>query len=182
MSTASVPTLPEFAIVVAADEALGIGKEGALPWRLPGELAYFKRITSSAAEGRQNAVLMGRKTYASIAPKYRPLAHRLNVVLSRDPHHSEPGTLGAHSLEHALSQLAQRNDIDRVFVIGGGELYQSALAHPRCQRVYLTRVHARFDCDTWLPAFESGFSLLRSDGPHHEGDLSYTFEVYERAD
>ena len=93
----------EFALVVAADERDGIGQAGKLPWRLPGELAYFKRLTSAAAEGKQNAVIMGRKTFASIAPKYRPLAGRVNVVLSRATDFVAEGALVAASLDAAYT-------------------------------------------------------------------------------
>lgn len=171
----------DFALVVAADEALGIGRAGGLPWRLPGEMAYFKRLTTGARDGLQNAVIMGRKTFDSIAPKFRPLAGRLNVVLSRDPAYRAEGALTADSLEAALALLDARDDVDRVFVIGGGELYRRALPSPRCRAVYLTRIHARFACDTFLPALDAAFSLSERDGPHREGDLTYTFELHTRA-
>jgi dihydrofolate reductase len=173
------PMSVDFAIVVAADEARGIGRAGALPWRLPGEMAYFKRITTEAAAAKQNAVIMGRRTFDSIAPKFRPLAGRTNVVLSRDPDHRPAGALRAGSLDEALALVAGDPLLDRCFVIGGGALYADALVHPRCTRVYLTRVHARFDCDVFLPAFEARFRRVAADGPHREGALSYTFEIYD---
>jgi dihydrofolate reductase len=169
-----------FSVVVAADSARGIGKEGGLPWRLPGEMAYFKRVTTTAAPGKRNAVVMGRTTYLSIAPKFRPLSNRLNLVLSRNPAFSELGVRTETSLDAALTWLATREDVDQVFVIGGASVYDEALAHPCCERVYLTRVHATFPCDTFLAPFEDRFRKVREDGPHREADLSYTFEVYER--
>lgn len=163
-------------LVVAADEAGGIGKDGKLPWRLPGEMAYFKRLTSEARPGLRNAVLMGRKTYESIAPKFRPLAGRLNLVLTRGAWAAE-GATALHSLDEAI---AATTDVDHLFVIGGGEIYRQALAHPACARVYLTRVFGRFDCDTFLPSLD-GFARTGSDGPHAERGLSYSFEVWERS-
>lgn len=168
-------------LVVAADEARGIGKDGKLPWRLREELLYFKRLTSTASPGKENAVLMGRKTYESIAPKFRPLAGRRNLVLSRSPSFAADGAERVGSLDEALARVADDPSIEHVFVIGGGELYRQALAHPACARVYLTRVHARFDCDTTLPAFEADYVLVHRDGPQHEGALSYDYEVWERA-
>jgi dihydrofolate reductase len=173
--------LPGFAIVVAADDGLGIGRDGKLPWRLPGEMAYFKRVTSEAPAGRSNAVIMGRKTYESIAPKFRPLAHRINIVLSRDPAYAAPGALTASSLDDALALADDQPSCARSFVVGGGEVYRQALLHPRCSEVFLTRVHARFDCDAHLPPIAHAFRRVASDGPHREGELSYTFEVYERS-
>jgi dihydrofolate reductase len=168
-----------FAIVVAADAHGGIGQGGTLPWRLPGELSYFKRLTSAAPTGQRNAVVMGRKTYASVAPKFRPLAGRLNVVLSRDPAHRVEGALAARSLDEALAHTDADAEVAQVFVIGGGAVYRDALSHPRCGRVYLTRVHASFACDTFLAPLSPRFTLAASDGPHQEGALTYTFEVHE---
>ena len=73
-----------YQLVVAATRKLGIGKAGKMPWKLPGDMAYFKELTSKTAEsGMQNAVIMGRKTWESIPPKFRPLPNRVNVVLTR---------------------------------------------------------------------------------------------------
>lgn len=73
-----------FQLVVAATRKLGIGKNGSMPWKLPGDMAYFKEITSKTADSaKQNAVVMGRKTWESIPPKFRPLPGRINVVLTR---------------------------------------------------------------------------------------------------
>ncbi len=191
-----------FAIVVAADEAGGIGRAGRLPWRLPGEMAHFRRLTTEARPGLQNAVIMGRKTFASLPPKFRPLPNRLNVVLSRAPGDPPPGALAASSLDAALALLDARADVDQLFVIGGAEVYGAALAHPRCTLVYLTRVHARFDCDTFLSPLDASFRLVAASASaseqnlaagagaseqnlqrmtsEREGTISYTFELYER--
>jgi len=171
---------PAFAIVVAADEEGGIGNEGKLPWRLSREMAFFKRLTSEAPPGRQNAVVMGRKTFESIAPKFRPLAQRINVVLSRDPGYRPEGARSATSLEHALELLTETSELGSIFVIGGGQLYRTALSDARCTRVHLTRVHASFRCDTRLPALPSDFGRVGLDGPHEEAGVSYTFETYQR--
>lgn len=170
-----------FAIVVAADEARGIGRNGKLPWRLPRELAHFRRLTSGAPGGHQNAVIMGRKTFESIPAAQRPLPDRLNIVLSRELGYAPEGALHASSLDLALAEVADRPRIDQIFVIGGGELFRAALEHPRCTRVYLTLVHASFVCDTHLPPLRPSFRRVESDGPHTEDDLSYTYETYERA-
>ena len=168
-----------FALVVAADEALGIGRAGGLPWRLPGELAHFRRVTTEAPSGQQNAVVMGRKTYDSIAPKFRPLRGRVNVVLSRTP--GFEAELVAPSLPSALQLLEGRSDIARVFVIGGAQIYAQALEHPACAEVVFTQVHAKFDCDTHLPDFRTQFTRVESDGPHEENGTSYTFERWRRS-
>lgn len=172
--------LPAFSIVVAADQANGIGKGGKLPWRLSAEMAYFKRLTTEAPPGRRNAVVMGRKTFESILPKFRPLSDRFNMVLSRDPSYRPQGAFVVSSLDEALRELAKLETLGEVFCIGGGELYAAALLHARCLRVYLTRVHATFDCDTRLADLGATFRKVSEAGPNVEGEVSYTFEVYER--
>jgi dihydrofolate reductase len=176
-----------FAIIVAADEANGIGKDGALPWHLPGDMAFFKRTTISAPEGKTNFVIMGRKTYESIPKKFRPLKERRTIVLSRSlSYGTHGGTLvtgmeqSAESLEKALKMVSSVANVHRVFVIGGAEVYGAALERSDCAQVLLTRVHARFDCDTRLPAFEHAFVRTDSDGPHRDGEVGYTFETYAR--
>jgi dihydrofolate reductase len=168
-----------FAIVVACDEERGIGKGGTLPWKLPGEMAYFKRVTSEAANGKVNAVLMGRTTFESIPAKFRPLPGRKNVVLSRDRTYGPQGAVAAESLESALAALGDDAGIDHVFVIGGGQVYREALAHPACAQAYVTRVKGKFGCDTFLPAFEEDFRLVSSQA-QREGETEYAFELYQR--
>lgn len=173
-------TARTFSIVVAADEDNGIGKHGGLPWKLPREMAHFRDVTSLAPSGLQNAVIMGRKTFASIPPKFRPLRDRFNVVLSRQSEHQAEGALVLPSLERALAALDERSDIARAFVIGGGELYRQALLHPGCEELVLTRIHARFDCDTRLSDFSADYTRAEQDGPHQELGVRYTFERWRR--
>ena len=71
-------------LIVAATLQNGIGQSGRLPWRLPQEMAYFARVTTTAPEGNVNAVIMGRNTWESIPAKFKPLQKRLNVVVSRN--------------------------------------------------------------------------------------------------
>ncbi|CAG2121252.1 unnamed protein product, partial [Medioppia subpectinata] len=98
-----------FAIISAVCHENGIGCEGRLPWRLKEEMAYFTRITSTAIDGRQNAVIMGRKTWESIPPKFKPLAGRLNVVLSQS---LDQLPKGAHRLSPTLKQSIEELSSD----------------------------------------------------------------------
>lgn len=170
-----------FDAIAAMDEERGIGIDDRLPWRLPGDMDYYKRVTRTAPAGLCNAVVMGRKTYESIPAKFRPLPGRLNVVLTRNPDYGLPeDVLRASSLDHALAQLDARADVYRTFVAGGADVYAQALEHPGCGRLYLTRIHARFACDAFFPPFEHAYRLIERDGPHREGALTYTFEVHDR--
>ena len=74
-------------IIIAATKANGIGVNNTLPWHLRNDMKYFAQVTSNAADGQQNAVIMGRKTWESIPKKFRPLSNRYNIVLSRNPNY-----------------------------------------------------------------------------------------------
>ena len=129
--------------IIAAVAANGmIGREGELPWRLPADLAFFKRVTMG------HHLVMGRKTWASIG---RPLPGRSMVVLTRSTAQEIPGVRFVHDLPEALALAAEAGDSD-VFVIGGAEVFARAL--PLAERLYLTRVHADVEGDVGFPAFD----------------------------
>ena len=128
------------ALIAAVAENGVIGAKGGLPWRLPDELAHFKRTTLG------KPVLMGRRTFASLG---RALPGRTNVVLSRAPDFAAPGALVARDLDAGLALVAGASE---VIVIGGAALYAEAL--PRAQRIYLTRVHARPEGDVRFPELD----------------------------
>ena len=116
-----------YQVVVAATRDMGIGKDGRLPWRLPSDLKFFKEITLGTTDPvKQNAVLMGRKTWESIPIRYRPLPGRLNVVLTRSFEiKNEENVVTCGSISSALEMLAKAPycfSIDKVFVIGGGQI------------------------------------------------------------
>jgi dihydrofolate reductase len=78
---------PPFSIIVAATQSRGIGYNGSLPWRISGDMAYFKKVTTETMDkSKRNSVIMGKKTWLSIPEKFRPLSNRLNIVISSDPH------------------------------------------------------------------------------------------------
>lgn len=170
-----------FSIVVAADEASGIGKDGQLPWRLAGDMAYFKKLTTEPPDsGRRNAVIMGRKTWDSIPARFRPLPERINVVISNNTALPLPdGVIRAGSLDHALQAVDEIAAVGRIFVIGGGEIFRQAIAHPRLESVYLTRVHTTLECDTFFPPMPAGLRLVSQSEKHREGPFTYDFCRFE---
>ena len=169
-----------FDIVVACDLNRGIGKDNRLPWRIPGDLKHFKKVTStSQEENRYNAVIMGRKTWESIPPEHRPLPDRYNLVLTRNPQYPVPqGVFRSSSLDQALELLAQ-GPVDQVFVIGGAEIYNQAFQHERVGMLYLTEVRHQFDCDTFFPDYKSYFQLVSSSEIQNENGIEYCFKVYK---
>lgn len=124
----------KYQVVVAATRDMGIGKDGKLPWRLPGEIKFFKEITSMTSDpGKKNAVIMGRKTWESVPLENRPLPGRLNVVLTRSGSFdiaTAENVVICGSMSSALELLAASPyclSIEKVFVIGGGQILRYIL-------------------------------------------------------
>jgi len=158
------------AILVAASENNIIGKGNSIPWRLPADMRYFRRLTTG------NVVIMGRKTFDSIG---KTLPDRANVIVTRQNDFRVPGAFVAHSLRDALEKgRASGRD---VFVIGGEEIYRQAL--PYVDRVYLTRIHAHIDGDACFPQLDRKEWLLvstESKTPDEKHKFAFDFEVYQR--
>lgn len=169
----------ELALVVAADEEHGIGLNGTLPWRLPGDLRRFRTITQTSPAGVENTVIMGRRTWDSLPARFRPLPGRRNVVLSRAPTLDVPaGVVHAQTLREALELDAPANA--STFVIGGGEIYAAALSLPETTTIYMTRVEGRHGCDVFFPALGPDW-VAREQAPwQSEAGARYRFEVYGR--
>jgi dihydrofolate reductase len=142
------------AVVAAAAASRGIGYDGQLPWKLPGDMAHFKRVTTEPpSPEKQNAVVMGRKTWESIPPKFRPLPGRTNVVLTSQPSLSVPSdVMVASSLQDATSQLEKLDNLGFVFVIGGGQVYEESIRSGLVNRVIYTQV-SNIPDDTKFDAF-----------------------------
>jgi dihydrofolate reductase len=126
-------------LIAAMAKNRTIGQGGGMPWHLPEDLAYFKKTTLG------KPVLMGRKTYSSIG---RPLPGRLNIVITRDDTLSIDGVQVTTGLQAAI-EIAQKQDVEEIMVIGGGQIYAEALE--LADRVYLTEIQADIDGDTVFP-------------------------------
>jgi dihydrofolate reductase len=177
----------EFDIVVAADLGDGIGASGKLPWHVPADLAHLKRLTTETdVPGTRNAVLMGRVTWDTIPDRWRPLPRRLNVVITRQVNLVlPPEALRAGGLPQALELARAPVDVERIFVLGGANVYRQAIGLPGCRRIYLTRVLARFPCDAFFPSIPSRFrreALLEEGVAEGQGPaIGYRIELWSRA-
>lgn len=162
-------------LVVAVARNSVIGDAGSMPWRMPSDLKYFKRITMG------KPVVMGRKTFDSIG---RPLPGRPNVVVTRRSDFAADGVVVAGSVEEGLGEaarLATGLAVDEIMVIGGGEIYQQAL--DRAHRVYLTELSLDVKGDTRFPELDDDLwrETARETHPAGEGDSAdYAFVIYER--
>ncbi|MCG9053226.1 dihydrofolate reductase [Laribacter hongkongensis] len=130
---------PPLALIAARARNGVIGLDNRMPWHLPEDLAYFKRVTLG------KPVVMGRKTFESIG---RPLPGRLNIVVTRNPGWQAAGVQVAHSLDAALA-LAAATAPEEIMLIGGAELYRQAL--PQADVLYLTEIDAEFAGDAFFP-------------------------------
>lgn len=159
---------PRLTIIVAIDAQRGIGLNNALPWRLPEDLAFFKRTTTG------HPIIMGRKTFDSIG---KPLPNRRNIVITRNPDWRHEGVEAVGSLAEA-AQLAGDGE---AFVIGGAQIFAEAL--PQVQRLIVTEIAKTFACDTFLPPFDPAeWREIARESHHSQANAcDFAFVTYERA-
>jgi dihydrofolate reductase len=156
-------------IVVAIDENRLIGKDNKLPWHLPADLVYFKKITTG------KSIVMGRKTYDSIG---RPLPNRRNIVISRN---SKTLITGCEVLSSIDDVLSITKDEDEVMIIGGASLCEQLL--PQVSRLYITKIEGKFDGDVYFPEYNEADWRQVSCESHLPDDLNehaHHFLVLER--
>jgi dihydrofolate reductase len=162
--------MPKLSLIVAVARNGVIGRGGDLPWRLSADLKRFKRLTMG------KTMIMGRKTFDSIG---RLLPGRTTVVLTRQTDWSFPGARVAASLQEAL--VFDNPDQEEVFVIGGAQLYETAL--PLADRLYLTRIETDVEGDTHFPAWEPNeWQIVREESfpVDEKNEFETTFLIYER--
>lgn len=158
-------------LIVAASENNGIGKSNQLLWHLPNDLKYFKNTTWGMP------VIMGRKTFESVN---KPLPGRINIVITSQKDWHSDNVLAANDLESSI-RMAYETNCKEVFIIGGGEIYKQAFS--KAEKIYLTRVHANLEADTFFPAIDESVweQTGNLDFPADEKHAwPYTFQVWER--
>ena len=160
---------PSLSIIAAMARNRVIGRDNRLPWRLPADLQHFKRITMG------KPMIMGRKTWESL-PGLLP--GRRHIVVTRDLNYRAEGAEVAHSLEQAMSQAG---DVEEIMLVGGANLYAQAMA--LAGRLYLTEIDADVEGDAWFPELDPARWREVSREAHSEDEqtpYSYAFTVLER--
>nr|WP_315494741.1 dihydrofolate reductase [uncultured Rhodoferax sp.] len=147
-----------------------IGVNGTLPWHLPEDLAHFKRTTLGCP------VIMGRKTWDSLPPKFRPLPGRTNIVVTRQPDWHETGAQPAPDLRKALQLCEQSAD---VWVIGGAQLY--ALAEPLASTAVVTEIEQDFAGDAFAPTLGEAWKETARERQVAANGLAFSFVTYTRS-
>lgn len=145
-----------------------IGADGGIPWHVPEDLAHFRTVTGTGT------VLMGRRTWQSLPERFRPLPGRRNLVLTRDPAFHAEGAEVVHDLDAAIGQAQSAGG--PVWVIGGGAVYQDALA--RADRIAETIVDVVVAGDTRAPTIDDAWELVE-DGPWQESRTGTRYRFLE---
>ena len=146
-----------------------IGKNNAMPWHVPEDLAHFKKLTLGSP------VIMGRKTWDSLPAKFRPLPGRTNVVITRQTNWQAEGTQIARSLQDALTLCQTSNE---VWIIGGAQIY--AQAEPQATRIEMTYIDKDFEGDAFAPTLGPQWTQSHREDHLSSVGLNYSFITYTK--
>lgn len=161
--------MPRINMIFARASNGVIGKDNAMPWHLPEDLAHFKRLTNGWP------VIMGRKTWDSLPPKFRPLPGRKNIVITRQADWTSDGAEPAPGLAEAL-RLCHASD--EVWVMGGAQIY--AQAEPLAERVEVTEIAQEFEGDAFAPALGPQWRESARESHVSAKGLNFSFVTYRR--
>lgn len=162
---------PIISLIVAVANNGVIGRNGALPWRIPEDMRWFRQHTMG------KPIIAGRKTYESFQKK--PLPGRLNIVVTRDPAWTSEGALVAHGIEEAIAKAGR---VAEIVVVGGAQVYADAM--PRVTKIYLTNVGLSPEGDAFMPSFERDAwteTFVQSHPALGASLPGFTFRILERA-
>ncbi|QSE99274.1 dihydrofolate reductase [Fulvivirga lutea] len=164
----------KISMIAAVAENRVIGKDNDLVWRLPDDMKFFMTKTTG------HHVIMGRKNFESLPPKFSPLPNRTNIVVTRQKSLTIDGAEVVNSLEEAL-EIARKNGENEAFIIGGGEIYKLGLSV--ADTMYITEIKESFDGDAYFPKYDTS-EWVEIDRKNHPTDEKhkheFDFVTYER--
>ena len=146
-----------------------IGRDNGIPWHIPEDMKHFREVTAGST------VVMGRRTWDSLPPRFRPLPGRRNIVITRDAQWQEAGAERVGSLDEAIARCA---DVDVAWVTGGSEIFR--LAIPRADLAVVTEIDADFDGNTHAPPLGPGWRETARERHVSAKGLAFSFVTYER--
>jgi len=162
--------MPEIVIIVAVAKNRVIGRDNQLIWSIPEDMAHFKALTAG------HTVVMGRKTWESLPPRFRPLPGRRNIVVTRQAAFAAPGAELANSLEAALSLAASD---ETLFIIGGEQIYRQAML--LATRLEITEIDLEPAGDAWFPEIAAAdWQQTSKKTPSSESGTGFSFVSYRR--
>ena len=162
-------------LIVAQENKGGIGLNNGLPWNIPEDLKYFKRVTTHSSNFlKKNVVVMGRKTWESIPEKFRPLSDRINVVLTTNKNYKVPeGIVLLNTIQQIEDFIANKN----TFIIGGESLYRQFIE--KADKIYLTHIYSNYvGCDVFFPKIPIDFKLQTVGSIFKSLNIHYRNLVY----
>ena len=160
--------MPRINLIFARAANGVIGKDNTMPWHLPEDLAHFKRLTQGCP------VVMGRKTWDSLPPRFRPLPGRVNIVVTRQSDWQAVGALRAASLPEALSLCGDAPDI---WVIGGAEIYRQA--EPLASSAVVTEIDHDYEGDAFAPHLGADWHEEQREAHTAASGMGYAFVTYQ---
>ena len=165
-------------IIVAHTRRGGIGIGNKIPWELPKDMKFFKKMT--IGDGN-NSVIMGRKTWESIPCNYKPLVSRKNIIISTTMEDTvDNGDIKiCRSLGEAIDYCDDKK-YDYNWIVGGARLYDFALNNYLVDRVYITKIDENISCDTFFPRIDDDFYKASSSDTMTDNDINFVFECHKR--
>ena len=164
-------------LIWAQAEGGAIGLDGRIPWRLPEDLAHFKDITYGCT------VIMGRRTWESLPPRFRPLQGRRNIVVSRQRDWADDGAFATTSVDAAIEAAQVGDRSAPVWIIGGAQLYDATI--DRADRLEVTHIRSTISGDTYAPRIGDDWTSTFTEPPTgwltSASGLEYRFARYQRA-
>ena len=160
-------------IVAVAKSNNGIGKNNDLLWRLPGDMKFFREQTTGFP------IITGRKNYESIPEKFRPLPNRENIIITRQKI-DYPNAFVCNSLKAGL-ELAKKKNNEKIYIIGGGQIYKQCLEQNLVNKMLITWVEADVEADVYFPSFDMDkwkVSMEKKNNPDDKNPYKYTFTEY----
>ncbi len=166
-----------FNMIVAHTRNGGIGKNNLLPWTLKTDLKRFKKLT--VGDGT-NSVIMGKNTWDSLPEKFRPLPNRKNIVISRKTHFIHD-TVPVFNNLNILTNYVSRSNFSQNWIIGGAELYKTALEELDINEIYITRIENDIECDTFFPnILDYNYFKIDETQYHFQNHLKFRYEIYSK--
>ncbi len=161
--------MKEFSLIAAMTLKCGIGLNNTLPWKLKSDLKQFQEKTT------RNAIIMGRKTWESLPKK--PLPNRLNIIISKNEEEKDKALI-AKNFHDALELAQSQNEI---FVIGGSRVFECAVKHPLCTKLFITQILTNIECDTFMSPIDlKKYELTETSPVQHENGIDFQYLVYTK--
>ena len=155
-------------LIVAYDKNHLIGKNGAMPWYIKGELSRFRKLTEN------NIVIMGRKTFESLG---KPLPNRINIILSTKENFSVENSLTFGNLDTAIDYSRKNHPDKNIYIIGGANLYSQCM--DGIDKMYITEIDYEYEGETFFPFFNEN-DFIKTIDEIHEGNPTYIYTTYTR--